>query len=227
MEVRLVKAGITDMRALWALDSRCMRQIWGEVLGDKMWRQLRGVDLAEEGTSRRSIGHSHVLAPELRDPAKAKAVARRLTLKAASRLRRMEYYAGALSLAVRIENGSRLEGSARCYRAQDSMTFLGLLDKLWESLAQQTQGACIKKVSITLYDLIPISGLQAELFDVLPDIDMCERVKAEKISQALDKINYRFGRDSVLLGMLPSEGRSFSGTKIAFTRIPDIEEFVE
>jgi DNA polymerase-4 len=53
------------------------------------------------------------------------------------------------------------------------------------------------------------------------------RAKAEKMSRALDQINHRFGRDSVLLGMLPTQGRSFSGTKIAFTRIPDAEEFLE
>jgi DNA polymerase-4 len=62
---------------------------------------------------------------------------------------------------------------------------------------------------------------------VLPDIDMRGRAKAEKISRALDKINHRFGRDSVSVGMLPSQGQSFSGTKIAFTRIPDVEEFLE
>jgi DNA polymerase-4 len=47
------------------------------------------------------------------------------------------------------------------------------------------------------------------------------------MSRALDKINHRFGRDSVLVGMLPAQGRSFSGTKVAFTRIPDVEEFFE
>ncbi|MGE5196228.1 MAG: hypothetical protein ACM3JI_02735 [Anaerolineae bacterium] len=47
------------------------------------------------------------------------------------------------------------------------------------------------------------------------------------MSRTLDAINQRYGRDSVLLGILPAEGRSFSGTKIAFTRIPEIEEFEE
>jgi DNA polymerase-4 len=47
------------------------------------------------------------------------------------------------------------------------------------------------------------------------------------MSRALDTLNYRYGRDTVLLGMMPEDGRSFSGTKIAFTRIPDREEFLE
>ncbi len=43
----------------------------------------------------------------------------------------------------------------------------------------------------------------------------------------MDKINHRFGRDSVLIGMTPADGQSFSGSKIAFTRIPDLDEFLE
>lgn len=55
---------------------------------------------------------------------------------------------------------------------------------------------------------------------------MAAQAKAESLSRAMDKINQRFGRDSILLGMLPSQGRGFSGTKIAFTRIPESEEFL-
>ena len=227
MERRLAMAGISNMQTLWALDSQRMRKAWGSVWGERMWHLLRGAELPEEETTRRTIGHSHVMAPELRAPDKAIYVARRLTLKAASRLRRMEHYAGALSVSARIENGPRLEGGMRCYRAQDSMTFLHMLDKLWRELAKEARGARIKKVSITLHELIPADSLQAGLFDALPDVDLQKRTKSEKISRALDKINHRFGRDSVLVGMLPSQGRSFSGSKIAFTRIPDMEEFLE
>lgn len=32
---------------------------------------------------------------------------------------------------------------------------------------------------------------------------------------------------TILIGMTPSQGRSFSGSKIAFTRIPNVNEFLE
>jgi len=227
MERRLALAGITTMRALLALDAKHLRKIWGGVLGERIWYQLRGIEMPDEETSRRSVGHSHVMAPELRDPAKAIFVARRLTLKAASRLRRMAYYAGALSLSMRIENGPRLEGGLRCYRAQDSMSFLTLLNRLWLELVPKTRGTKIKKLSITLHELVPADALQPELFDILSGLEIRQREKAEKLCHALDRINHRFGRDTMLIGMLPSQGRSFSGTKIAFTRIPDMEEFRE
>jgi hypothetical protein len=40
-------------------------------------------------------------------------------------------------------------------------------------------------------------------------------------------LNQKFGKDTVLLGMTPHQGKAFTGTKIAFTRIPDMEEFWE
>jgi DNA polymerase-4 len=204
-----------------------MRDIWGSVWGEKLWYLLRGMELPEETTARRSVGHSHVLAPELRDPIKAKDVARRLTLKAAGRLRRMEYYAGAMSFSARLESDASVHAEARLYRAQDNKTFLDLLDGLWTQALKQHRGARIKKVSVTLSELVAATNLQSDLFANLPHADLAARGKSEKLSRAMDEINHRFGRDSVLIGMTPSQGKSFSGSKIAFTRIPDVEEFLE
>jgi DNA polymerase-4 len=227
IERRLHQAGIREMRTLLSLDAQQMRQLWGSVWGEKLWYLLRGLDLPEEETTRRTIGHSHVMAPDLRDPKKARFVAKRLILKAASRLRRMEYYAGSISFSARIENGPRVEARERCYHAQDNWTFLQLLDRLWNQALANAGKVRIKKVSVMLHELTAASDIQPELFDTLPAKDVKVRAKAAKVSYAMDKINHRFGRDSVTVGMLPSQGRSFSGTKIAFTRIPDREEFLE
>jgi DNA polymerase-4 len=226
MERRLAAEGIGDLPTLWSKDAKQLRAAWGSVWGERMWHLLRGEDLPDEETQRRTVGHSHVLAPQLRDPAAARFVARRLMLKATSRLRRMDYYASALTLSMRLENGPRLEDWLRCYRAQDSMTFLAILDQLWEKLVAASRGARIRKVSVTLHALTPASALEPDLFDAVADTGVAAQAKAENLSRAMDKINQRFGRDSILLGMLPSQGRGFSGTKIAFTRIPESEEFL-
>src|ERR1700722_1073014 len=227
IERRIQAAGITNLPSLFALNPPQMREIWGSIWGEKLWYLLRGMELPDEITARRSIGHSHVMAPELRDPIKAKDVARRLTLKAASRLRRMEYYAGAMSFSARLENDARVHAEERFYRAQDNKTFLDLLDKLWTQALKQSRGVRIRKVSVTLSDLVAATDLQPDLFANLPDVDLAARGKSEKLSRAMDKINHRFGRDSILIGMTRSQGQSFSGSKIAFTRIPDVEEFFE
>jgi DNA polymerase IV len=227
IEHRIQMAGIMDLPGLFALNPHQMRKVWGSVWGEKMWYLLRGMELPEETTARRSVGHSHVMAPELRDPDKAKDVARRLTLKAASRLRRMEYYAGAMSFSARLENEMRVDAEERVYRAQDNKTFLDLLNRLWTQALKPNRGVRIKQVSVTLSELVAASDLQPELFARLPDIELSARSKSEKLSRAMDQINHRFGRDTILMGMTPSQGRSFSGSKIAFTRIPDVDEFSE
>jgi DNA polymerase-4 len=227
IEHRIRTAGIVDLPSLFALSPHEVRKIWGSVWGEKMWYLLRGIELPEEITTRRSVGHSHVMAPELRDPTKAKDVARRLTLKAASRLRRMDYYAGAMSFSAQLENDTRVHAEERLYRAQDNKTFLDLLNRLWTEALKESPGVRIRKVSVTLSDLVAVTDLQLDLFANSPDVGLAERDKSEKLSRAMDKINHRFGRDTILIGITPSQGKSFSGSKIAFTRIPDVDEFLE
>ena len=43
----------------------------------------------------------------------------------------------------------------------------------------------------------------------------------------MDALNLKFGRDTVLLGMTAGKVSATTGSQIAFTRIPDMEEFLE
>lgn len=225
MEKRLSRQGIRTMQALCQLDLVQMRKAWGNVWGERMWHHLRGIDLPDLETKRSSLGHSHVMAPELREPDKARQVGLRLTLKCASRLRRMNYIASGFSLSLKMEEGHFYEQRGKCWQANDSLTFTKLFHQLWERVGKQIGSQRIKKISVTLYDLTESTLLQPDLF--VDPKEAKERKKGEQISQALDAINHRYGRDSILLGILPNQGKSFSGTKVAFTRIPDHEEFVE
>jgi DNA polymerase-4 len=225
MELRLSRQGIRTMETLCGLDLPQMRKAWGSVWGERMWHHLRGIDLPDLETKRSSLGHSHVLAPEFRTPDKARIVAIRLTLKCASRLRRMHLTAAHLSLSIKTEEGDYHERSAKCHPASDSHTFVQLALELWQAILNSKKLMRIKKISVTLLQLTEASSLQPDLFE--QQTDWKERQKSERISQALDTINQRYGRDSILLGILPKEGRTLSNTKVAFTRIPDQEEFLE
>jgi DNA polymerase IV len=230
MERRLQLAGVFTMPQLWALDRRVMKNIWGGIVGERMWYQLRGYDLLDLATKRRSIGHSHVLAPALRPPILAINVARRLTLKACSRMRRMGNYATIFGFSARLEDGRRIYAESQCRPAQDSITFLDMLLMFWDVHIPGGQGILIKKLSVVLNGLTEESSVQADLFDFSDNSVPAAPKNIERqnrLSYALDRINTRFGRDSALIGMLPLQGQDFSGTKIAFTRIPDREEFLE
>jgi len=215
------------MKTLMSLDAAHMRRVWGSV-----WAKKCGICYAfliyrkKKPTAPRSA-HSHVMAPELRDPAKAKFVAKRLTLKAAKPPAPAGYYASVFRLAARIEDGPRFEAVEHCFRAQDSKTFLELLNAAWARIERAAKGTRIKKISITLYGLTAGDGWKPSCSTNCRAIMRRRARRPRKCRMRSIKINHRFGRDSVLVGMLPSQGRSFSGTKIAFTRIPDVEEFLE
>ena len=226
MEVRLRMAGIGSVQDLFKYSPKQMRRIWHSIWGEKMWYMLRGFDIPDLETSRSTVGHSHVMAPELRDPSKAIHVARRLTVKAAARLRRLGFHARSFSFSARLENGGWWGMECKCVAAQDNMIFLKMLDELWAAMRHETHDARLKKVSVTLHGLVEDSTVQNGLFDYLNG-ETKQRSRALSLSRAMDKLNGKFGRDTVSIGMLPEQGRSFSGTKIAFTRIPDVQEFVE
>jgi DNA polymerase-4 len=227
MERRLLAAGIGNFAALWGLRAEELKAIWGGVEGTRFWQALRGIEVPEIATQHRSVGHSHVMAPELRAPPQAIFVARRLTQKAASRLRRMDYYATALSFSARLENGLRLQENEATWRTQDSLKFLDLLEGMWARSVNRVPGARVKKVSVVLHGLIAAADVQPDLLEMRPDALGPPRNRAEVLCHTLDKLNQRYGRDTVSIGMLPEQGRSFSGSKIAFTRIPKMEEFRE
>lgn len=224
IEKRLNRVGIYTIQQLWTLLPGQMRQIWGNVAGERFWYILRGIEVADPETKRSTIGHSHVLAPEWRHPEKAKVVAHRLTLKAATRLRRLQFYCQDMDIGIRVENGPRLRAHCRFYRACDNIALTNQFIAMWDGLMQHYNPHRIKKVSITLHNLIPAHKIQPELFNTQSQTQI---IRWENVSLAMDQLNARYGRDTIAMGTLPRQSHTFSGTKIAFTRIPDKREFYE
>ncbi len=233
MSARLNRGGIHTLRALWDTPPKQLRHIWGGVEGERFWYKLHGIQLDERPTRRRTVGHSHVLAPEWRPEPQARIVAERLALKAASRLRRLGFYAQAMRLSVRLQNGPRLSAEARFHRTCDSPGLQAALLSLWDEAITAADGAApgkgraihIKKVAVTLHGLITQEDVQPELFDHPQDSK--QQARREQLSRAMDRLNAKYGRDTVVMGFLPKRSHTFSGTKIAFTRIPEAAEFHE
>lgn len=233
MEPRLLKGGIKTFLDLWNAPPQVLHQIWGGVGGERFWQHLHGGDLDGdfddlENAPPKSIGHSHVLAPEFRRPPEAAIVAQRLLLKTASRLRRSKCRASELYLSLRTENGAKGKAHLRFSPVSDSFTLTKSLDVLWGRALAQIPGHRIKKIGVTLFDLdSDEQPVQLDLFSMLGGEVAGDTDRRNQLSKIMDDINQKFGRDSIALGFAPDSVKTFSGTKIAFTRIPDKEEFKE
>ena len=223
MMKRLDLVGVRDVRQLWALSPSRMRQIWGGIMGEHFWYALHGTDPPETETERSSISHSHVLPKELRPVEAARGVARRLTAKCGSRLRRLGYKCGGLYLSLSGTVRGRAQGEARFALTADSFRLLEAIDNLWPACVGRLGEGFVKKVSVTCLRLTE-SDAAPDLFGWTPEVG--EDPRSMRLLHALDGLNQRFGKDAVTIGPR-TQLHGFVGAKIAFNRIPERQEFWE
>ncbi len=223
MEARLHKAGIRSIEQLVSLEPKAARIAWGSVGGERYWYELHGIDIPREEDGRRSVGHSRVLSPKMRDRENARFVARSLLLKCATRIRRLELVAGGFGLAVHADRGGEpIVHESKISPTQDSFTLLEYLDQFWDELPKN--GGPYRKASVWLYRLSDEGKRARDLFvETRPD----GFTKKEILWRSVDKLVARYGRETVTLASQQNLGLQYLGAKIAFTRVPDAAEFRE
>ncbi len=223
MEARLHAAGIDTAERLFAATREHLRAAWGGIEGERFWLQLRGFDVPDRKTTRGSIGHSHVLGPELRSYEGMRAVLFKLLAKAAMRLRHEGYLAGGLAIRIRfVGSDRRFERDPHFAPLDDTPTLLHLLGGQLQALQDAIRSGRWKpkrhpplSVAVTLVGLEPIGSMTAEL--------MPERVRAKTMSAVLDRINLRYGNNAVYFGaMQDAITQNAAPMRIPFSTIPDI-----
>lgn len=227
MLARLNRAGIWSVRDLWDVPPKHMRAIWKSVEGEKFWRKLHGLETGETRTEKSVVGHSRILDPLARTPEAAADVARGLTIKACQRLRRYGVLAGGFGLSVRDTDGQRWGREIKLSGAQDSLTFARVLSGLWSQMLTELRPYRLRKVSVTLFRLQEINQSTGDLFndDWAGRQRENARVSSEALSKGMDALNRKFGSGTVQFGLPPQASAGFVGTKIAFARVPEMEEF--
>lgn len=228
LEARLMHAGVNTMEDLWNLSPAHARKIWGGVQGERFWYRLRGYNIPKAPTEKRTIGHSRILAPEMRPPQKARVIGRALLLKATKRLRRYGLSAKTLSISTRPLDGPRLETAMAFPATQDSFIFLEAFEEMWSRILKHCHPRTrLKKISVNLFGLEIANTTQMSLFEYLTPRTYQRTQKREQLWSSIDNLNTRFGINTVSLASEHDVGAKYLGTKIAFTRIPETEEFAE
>lgn len=228
MEQRLHRFGIGSVRQLMEAPRARLRQVWGGVHGALYYELLHGADLQFPSSQEiRSIGHQHVLEPELRTPRGAQAFSRHLVAKAAERLRHKGYYCRRLGVGLSVERKTwgPMEGGAGGWwnetdfqETQGTEFLLERLGALWRGCPET--GMRPKAVWIVVSGLVPSARHQPDLF---AQEDQTAR-RREKISPVLDALNRRYGRGTIAFGAPSASIRRFSG-HAAFARVPEEFEF--
>lgn len=219
MARRLHAAGIDSVAGLYAMPAKHARKVWKSVNGERLIFALRGNDVPAAVTASHSLGHSQILAPVNTNPANAKLVARRLLIKAATRLRRADQLASSLSVSVKCANKGWAGLNWRMPPTQDSFTLLSLFSRMWENLAPDAPLV----VSVMLGGLADVHQVTHDFFSVRDGPG--DQTKREKLCALIDGLNQHHGQNTIVYGEKPVAIAPYTGAKIAFGRIPTIEEF--
>jgi DNA polymerase-4 len=217
---RLTRAEVQDVRSLYAMTPKQARHVWGNVTGEYFLRQLHGESVVHPEQRHRSLGHGQQLTSGNRTPRAALLVTRRLLIKAAARLRREDNLAGVLQISVKCTRHGRGTRALTFPPTQDSFILLQHLAQLWQDIAVATPVS----VGVMLGRLQPVSEVMGDLLLDRPAGAVTPR---EHLCGAIDKLNQRFGQDTIRFGELPPHKVPYTGAKIAFGRIPDAEDFYE
>lgn len=228
MERRLNRTGIWTVEQLWNTSPKQLRKIWGSVEGEKFWYRLHGYSIPErvEG-DKHMVGHSRVLDPAHRHPDMAKQITRRLTVKAAQRLRRYGLVATKFSLSVRTTDGERWAIDTRIPPSCDNLTFIRQMNDLWNQMRDELKPWRLKKASIVMHGLTKPQAITGDLFNYTSPITQKHNQAAMQLSESMDRLNKKYGPNTLHFGACPTTLSEYVGTKIAFARIPDQAEFYE
>src|ERR1700722_139642 len=230
-EKRLNGKGIRTMEQLLTLDCEKAGEMWGSVWGERLWHWLRGEDFDMADTEHlKSLSHQHVLAPEMRTPEKAWAVAHKLLHKAAMRLRKGGLWASSIGLAVGFAGPKGERGPVSNFgvptkgwkselklsECQDNPTLIAALTRLWASRPVGKEFEHPYFIGVHLDGLVPDRLHSLNLFDGTED----EQSRARLLA-VMDQLNNKYGMSTLAPATMLTAYKS-APTRIAFHSVPDL-----
>jgi DNA polymerase-4 len=210
MERRLFMRGIQTIQQLCALSPQQLQAAWGSVWGARWWYVLRGEEIPMPVSRRKSLGHQHVLPPQFRNEAGARAVMIRLIDRAATRLRHEGLSAAAILFWVKCREGHDWIRQFGLLDGRDTLEMTKVFGEAWAA------GPPYRPIiaGVTLLGLLPFEGLTGSLF--------VEDRRRTALNLALDRLNLKYGSGTVhpasMMGAVDA-----APMRIAFKTIPDLD----
>jgi DNA polymerase-4 len=174
---------------------------------------LRGVEPYYVKNARSSLGHSHVMPPEQRNPEGVKAVLHRLLQKAAMRLRSYELLATHISVKVRFLDCPHWGLESGISATDNTLHFIRALEAFLQYYPRGKYTPV--KVGISFSGLKTPDEVARDLFQVKP------LESEQKLSRAIDALNLKYGKNTLYFGGAHNALKD-APMRIAFNHIPDL-----
>lgn len=189
-KARLNLANIfTPLDFLEAPMPKLKKEVFKSVVGYYWYLRLRGYEVDGESFKTRSFGNDYAVGQKTSDPEKVNRLIMKLCEKTGRRLRKHDYQAQGIALALAFENGSWWHQSKRTgwllYASQD----------IYRACMRLLRGvkfpARVTHIRIAVFDVVPATPVQIGLFDGT-------RLDTRSLAMHADKINDRYGEYTVV-----------------------------
>jgi len=214
-EARLNTYGIYTPTDFYHASLQTLRkQVFQSVVGYYWYCELRGWEMQDYTSTRRTFGHTYALGQKTSDKAKLVPMLMKLCEKTGRRLRRHGSYARGIHLSLIYEDhtswhkGRRIKSTM--YATQDIFKQAIVL------FNQQPHKKVVTNLTITVYDLANSDYLPKSLFEV-GKTDVIER------SKAFDEVNDRYG-EFTLMPATMLDIKDIIPDRIAFGGAQELED---
>lgn len=200
---QLVEQGVTSVQAFIDLPSSVVRASWGVVL-ERTWRELRGEDciaMSEIPEPRKQIACTRSFGRAITEFEDLREAISTFTSKAAEKLRKQNQLAGQILVFARtspFREGPRFGRSMVVPLIRPTADTTELANAAIKGLRSiYAPGYEMAKAGVMLLDLVPDTFVQGELNW---EGEQPHERDRSKLMKAMDEVNGRFGKRTVLLG---------------------------
>lgn len=215
--VKLNSMGIYSVLDFYSASIQTLKAAFSSILGYYWYVRLRGYEIDDVSFARRSYGNSYALPAgrqAFQNPKELFPILAKLVEKMGARLRNAGFKAKGVHLAISYKDHSFWhKGKAASKVLFDSRDFykeaLGLL-------RQCPYKKPVRELAVSAFNLLSENSSQLELFE--------DVVKKERLVNAIDRLNQRFGSFMVSGGRMIGT-QKYVPDRIAFGGVKELEEF--
>ena len=203
ISAQLKECGVASVQDFIELPCSVVRATWGVVL-ERTWRELRGepcIELSDMPAPKKQIACTRSFGQPVTGLKELREAISEFTSRAAEKLRKQKHLAGQVLVFARtspFRDGPRFSKSMVVPLVRPSADTSELANAAVKGLRSiYAPGYQLAKAGVMLLDLVPDSFVQAEL-----DLDATSNDQRDrtKLMHAVDQVNDRFGKRTVLLG---------------------------
>lgn len=203
ISVQLKGAGVTSVQDFLNLPASVVRSNWGVVL-ERTWRELQGepcIELSDTPVAKQQIACTRSFGHPISGLDQLQEAISEFTTRAAEKLRKQRHLAGQVLVFARtspFRDGPRFSRSVVVPLVRPSADTTELADAALNGVRHIYEpGFQLAKAGVMLLDLVPDTFVQSELAWAETPTGSRDR---NKLMRAMDSVNERFGKRTVLLG---------------------------